>query len=207
VLGQEVWAAAERQGSSAELLRWLLHRAGAAGTALDDRVGVVVSLPVGHVSPDGLAGDVFAALAASGLSPSRLVLSLTEETLLTSAVSLVSELEAARAAGVRLCLDNYGMGHSLFAVLARIPLDLVRVDVAALAVRDDTERALQVLAAIAVTASSFGLLTIAGAVSTPEMGRAAVGAGVDLIQGRATPHALTEARLPGLLAGTALPAV
>ena len=30
----------------------------------------------------------------------------------------------ARRSGVRLCLDNYGMGHSLFGLLSRLPLDL-----------------------------------------------------------------------------------
>ena len=101
--------------------------------------------------------------------PSRLTISFTEETLLTSSAALVPELEAARSTGVRLCLDNYGMGHSLFALLARISLDMVRVDLAALAARDDTGRALQVLTAIVRTTTSFDLLTIAGGVSTPEV--------------------------------------
>jgi EAL domain-containing protein (putative c-di-GMP-specific phosphodiesterase class I) len=47
---------------------------------------------------------------ASGLDARRLALSITEETLLTSSPALVAELETARLAGVRLCLDNYGMG-------------------------------------------------------------------------------------------------
>jgi EAL domain-containing protein (putative c-di-GMP-specific phosphodiesterase class I) len=206
VLGQEVWAAAARQGCSAELQRWLLHRATAAVARLDDDgVGAVVSLPAGHLSPDGLAGEVHAALAAAELFPSRLTLSLTEETLLTSTASLVPELESIRATGVRLCLDNYGMGHSLFALLARVPLDMVRVDVTTLAVRDDTERALRVLGAIARTTASFGVLTVAGAISTPELWSAAVEAGADLLQGRAGPHDLSEETVPAMLGAAVLP--
>ena len=93
------------------------------------------------------------AVAAS--PPSRLMLSFTEETLLTSSAALVPELEAARRTGVRLCLDNYGMGHSIFALLARISLDVVRVDLTALAPRDDTARALQVLGLIVRTADEL----------------------------------------------------
>jgi len=192
VRGQDLWGGAERHGLSARLQRWLLTEACAAVAALpDQRIGLAVSLPAGHVTADALATDVAAALAGSGLAPSRLSLSITEETLLTSSVALVSELTAARATGVRLCLDNYGMGHSLFALMARLPLDVVRVDISALAARDETEQALQVLRAIVVTTSSFGLTTIAGGIRTPELRAAAVSAGVSLLHGRALPHELT----------------
>ena len=137
---------------------------------------------------------------ASGLTASRLTLSVTEETLLTSSSALVPELEAARRTGIRVCLDNYGMGHSLFALLARISLDIVRVDVAALAVRDDTDRALQVLASIVGGASDFGLTTIAGGMSTADLTVAAFAAGVDLVHGRSQPHDLPAATLAELVA-------
>ena len=111
------------------------------------------------------------------------------------------ELEAARSTGVRLCLDNYGMGHSLFALLARISLDMVRVDLAALATRDDTGRALQVLAAIVRTTASFDLITIAGGVSTPEVRTSVLDAGVELLHGRLQPHDLPVDAVAALLHG------
>jgi EAL domain-containing protein (putative c-di-GMP-specific phosphodiesterase class I) len=91
------------------------------------------------------------------------------------------------------------MGHSLFALLARIPLDLVRVDLNAHAVRDDTARALHVLRAIARTTESFELVVIAGGIATPELSLAAFEAGVQLVNGRVTPHDLTVSSLAALL--------
>jgi diguanylate cyclase (GGDEF)-like protein len=208
VRGMELWTAAERQGRSAALQGWLLRQACVeAATLDDDRIGVAVSLPAGHVSAEGLAAEVAAALEGSGLAPARLVLSFTEETLLTSTAALVPELEAARLTGVRLCLDNYGMGHSIFAMLARISLDIVRVDLAALAPRDDTERALVVLGMIARTLQSFGLTSVAGRVSTPELRAGVVAAGVHLMHGRSEPHDLTVEELAELLVrGNPVPA-
>jgi diguanylate cyclase (GGDEF)-like protein/PAS domain S-box-containing protein len=201
VRGMELWAAAERQGRSAALQTWLLQHACHEVAGLDDdRIGVAVSLPAGHVSPDGLAGEVAAALAASGLSLSRLTLSFTEETLLTASAALVPQLEAARRTGVRLCLDNYGMGHSLFALLARISLDSVRVDLTALASRDDTDRALQVLAAIVRTTRSFGLTTIVGGIGSPDVRDAVVAVGVELLHGRGQPHDRTVDQVAALVA-------
>ncbi|HEY0126764.1 MAG TPA: EAL domain-containing protein, partial [Blastococcus sp.] len=201
VRGMELWGYAERQGRSAELQTWLLQEACRVAVGLpDDRIHVAVSLPAGFVTAEGLAAEVAGALAASGLPAERLALSFSEETLLTASAALVPELEAVRATGVRLCLDNYGMGHSLFALLARVPLDLVRVDVAALAARDDTVRAVQVFAAIVRTTKEFGLTAIAGGIGTPEMHAAVVGAGVQLLHGRGQPHDLTAADLAALVA-------
>jgi diguanylate cyclase (GGDEF)-like protein len=205
---QDLWGAAEGIGRAADLQRWLLRQACAEIAALpDDRVGVAVSLPAGHVTVEGLSGEVAGALADAGLAPSRLSLSITEETLLTSSAALVPELEALHTAGVRLCLDNYGMGHSIFAILARIPLDQVRVDLAALAPRDDTARSLQVLAAIARTTAGFGLTTIAGRISSPTLRDAALAAGAHLVHGRVMPHDLTVAALTELLLAARIPAV
>ena len=205
VRGMELWTAAERQGRSADLQSWTLRRACRALAGLDDdRIGVVVGLPAGHVHPDGLAEKVAAALADAGLDPSRLVLTFTEETLLTAPATFVPELEAARSTGVRFCLDNYGKGHSLFALLARVSLDMVRVDLTALASRDDTDRALQVLTAIVRTTSSFGLTTIAGGIGTPDLREAVVAAGVQLVHGRGEPHQLTVDEVAAALAVPAL---
>jgi EAL domain-containing protein (putative c-di-GMP-specific phosphodiesterase class I) len=202
VRGMELWSAAERQGRSDELHRWLLDEAclEVAGL-LDDRVDVAVSLPAGMVSPQGLATRVASALQAAGLAPSRLILSFTEETLLTSSAALLSELEAVRATGVRLCLDNYGMGQSIFALMARVPLDVVRVDLAALAPRDELARALHVLGMIVGTIHNLGLMSVAGGVSTPELRARIVATGADLLHGRSEPHDLTVEELAVLVAG------
>jgi EAL domain-containing protein (putative c-di-GMP-specific phosphodiesterase class I) len=152
------------------------------------------------VTVEGLAEHVAAELADSGLDPARLVISFTEETLLTAHAGLVGELESIRSTGVRLCLDDYGMGYSLYALLARISLDLVRVDLPRLAGHQDTGRAMQVLAAIVRTTEHFGIDVIAGGISTPELRAAATASGVQLLQGRALPHDLAADDVAGLLA-------
>ena len=94
---------------------------------------------------------------------------------------LIPALEATRETGVRICMDNFGMGQSLYALLARVALDIVRVDVPSLAVRDDIEGARQVLTAIVQSTSAFDVVTIAGGVSNAEMLETAEAAGVALV--------------------------
>jgi diguanylate cyclase (GGDEF)-like protein/PAS domain S-box-containing protein len=206
VRGRELWSTAERQGAAHLLQDWLLRIACAeVATLRDDSVGLVVSLPAGPVTSDDVADQVAGALAASGLAPERLVLSMTEETLLTSSARLVPDLVAARETGVRLCMDEYGMGQSLFALLARIPLDVVRVDVPALAGPDDLDRARHVLTAIVHTAGGFDVTTVAGGVADAELLGIAGRAGVTLVHGRYLPHDLPIDALAGLLAPDATP--
>jgi diguanylate cyclase (GGDEF)-like protein len=199
--GSDLWSLAERQGKAGQLQTWLLHEACrvVAGLA-DERVGVTVSLPAGLATADGLASDVGDALSVAGLAADRLMLLFSEENLLTASAALVPELETVRRAGVRLCLDNYGMGRSLFALLARVPLDVVRVDVAALAARDGTERAVQVLSAILRTTKDFGITAIAGGINTPALHAAALASGVQLLAGRWQPTDLSTDDVAALVA-------
>jgi diguanylate cyclase (GGDEF)-like protein/PAS domain S-box-containing protein len=201
VRGVELWTTAEQQGHTTALLAWLLRQACAQIAGVDDALQVAVSLPLGQAEPAGLAAMVRGALDRSGLAPERLTLSVTEETLLTSPAALVPELEAVRDQGVRLCLDNYGMGQSLFALMARVPLDAVRADLTTLSARDDSEQALRILAAIVHITTGFGLTVIAGGVSTEELRERISDAGVQLLHGRALPHDLDRDGVRAALAG------
>ncbi len=199
VRGRELWGLAERQGATGALHRWLLRSACAeVATLPDERIGLLVGLPAGPVGGERLAEEVADALAASGLHPGRLVLLLTEETLMTSPAWLAPALVATRGTGVRLCVDKYGMGQSLFALLARIPLDMVRVDVPALAGPQDLERARAVLGAIVVTARGFDVATVAGGIAGPELLEVARSAGAATVHGRCLPHDLTIDDVAGL---------
>jgi EAL domain-containing protein (putative c-di-GMP-specific phosphodiesterase class I) len=180
--------------------RWGVRRATREVAAMDGDVGLFLRLPSTQVPGDVMVAEIGSALEASGLAPSRLTITLTEETLLTSPAGLLPALERIRETGVRLVLSDYGMGHSLFALLARLPLDGVRVAVGALAGRDDDDRALQVLAAIVRTTTSFGLTTIADGVDTPELRAGALAVGAEFVAGRVTPEDLRPEEVAALLA-------
>jgi diguanylate cyclase (GGDEF)-like protein len=202
--GQDLWAVAEKQGLLLAVQRWGVRLATREVAAMDDELGLFLRLPSNQVPGDVMIAELTAALEASGLAPSRLTITLTEETLLTSPAGLLPALEQVRASGVRLVLSDYGMGHSLFALLARLSLDGVRVAVGALAGRDDDVRALQVLAAIVRTTTSFGLSTIADGVDTPELRAGALAAGAEFVAGRVAPEDLRAVEVAALLPAVAV---
>jgi predicted signal transduction protein with EAL and GGDEF domain len=195
----ELWAAAERQGRTAALQQWLLTRACTEVAGIDDRMPVAVDLPAGLVHADELPGEVAAALATAGMAPHRLTLCFTEEVLQTSSAALIPALHTVHEAGVRLGLDDYGMGSTLWSHLARLPVDLVLVDVRDLATSGDADRALQLLSAIARGARAFAVDTVATQVSTPQMLGELRAQGLVALSGPALPCGLTALQVVSLL--------
>ena len=195
----ELWAAAERQGQNDMLQQWLLRQACAEVAALDGELQVGFDLPARQVRADELAGEVAAALASTGLKPRQLVLAFDEEVLQTSSAGLIPALHVVRAAGVHLCLNDFGMGSTLWSQLARVPLDTVRVDVRRLAAPDDHERTMRVLTAIESSAAAFDVYTLASGVSSVELYEAVHEQCRMAVTGPVLPTGLTAAQLAALL--------
>jgi diguanylate cyclase (GGDEF)-like protein len=195
----ELWATAERQGHTGLLQQWLLRQSCAEVAALSDRLLLCVDLPAGYVHADELTGEVAAALAGAGMAPARLTLTFTEEVLQTSSAALIPALHMVHEAGVQLALTDYGMGATLWSHLARLPLDVVMVDVRDLAPPGDDARALRVLAAIHASATRFDVRTVATEVATPEMFAAIHAQGLVAISGPVLPTGLTAADVGDLV--------
>ena len=206
----ELWAAAERQGVNEALQQWLLRRACSEVAALDGELTLGFDLPPGQVHADELAGEIAAALAEAGLAPRQLALAFDEEVLQTSSAGLIPALHVVRAAGVHLCLNDFGMGSTLWSQLARLPLDTVQVDVRGLAAPGDHERTMRVLTAIESSAAAFDVYTFASGVSSPEL-LAAIGAQCQMaVTGPALPSGLTAGQVAALLrhpSSTVLPSL
>jgi diguanylate cyclase (GGDEF)-like protein/PAS domain S-box-containing protein len=203
----ELWAAAERQGYTGLLQQWLLRQACAEITALSDSLLLCVNLPAGYVHADELAGEVTAALAQAGMSPARLTLTFTEEVLQTSSAALIPALHVVHEAGVQLALADYGMGSTLWSQLARVPLDVVMVDVRDLAPPDDDPRALRLLAAIHRSAATFDVRTVVTEIASPEMFAAIHAQGLVAISGPVLPSDLTATEVAAVLRRTRVAAV
>jgi EAL domain-containing protein (putative c-di-GMP-specific phosphodiesterase class I) len=195
----ELWAAAERQGQTAALQQWLLTRACADVAALSAELLVTVDLPAGLVHADELPGEVTAALAGAGLAPRRLTLCFTEEVLQTSSAALIPALHTVHEAGVRLGLDDYGMGSTLWSQLSRVPLDVVFVDVRNLSARGNDDRTLALLAAIAHSARTFDVDTVAKEIGTEEMLTELRTQGVVAVSGPVMPCGLTAPQVAAVL--------
>ena len=78
-----------------------------------------VNLSPAELRDPELVARVAAGIDDAGLDPSRLVLEVTESTLLEDARLTVAQLERLRALGVRIAIDDFGTGYSSLHTLQR----------------------------------------------------------------------------------------
>jgi diguanylate cyclase (GGDEF)-like protein len=95
-------------------------------TGLDLRVSVNVSVP--QLSDTGLPELVARILAHHGVRPSRLVLEVTENCLISDPDRSSEILRRIRATGAHVSIDDYGSGYSSLAYVKQLEVDELKID-------------------------------------------------------------------------------
>lgn len=129
---REILRAAEQRGELGALGEWLLRRVGPLWRQWRG-AGITPPRLAVNVSPRELQARHFARsrlalLQESGLSPGEMQFELAEDALVEAGVKPLAELQALRAAGVRIVADNVGRSQVALLALARLPLDGVKLD-------------------------------------------------------------------------------
>jgi diguanylate cyclase (GGDEF)-like protein len=119
---------AEETGLINQLGEWVLNAACAEAAKWPDHVKLAVNVSPVQFKSQTLALKVAGALAASGLSASRLELEITEAVLIRDDDTALAILHQLRAVGVRIALDDFGTGYSSLSYLQRFPFDKIKID-------------------------------------------------------------------------------
>jgi len=116
-----------------EIGRWMLDRAGsllsrwAGEPALAD-LRLSVNLSGRHIDHPGVVEDVSGLWADGRVDPAKLVIEITETSLLRDLDEAARTLEQLRAAGVAICVDDFGVGYASLRYLRELPVELVKID-------------------------------------------------------------------------------
>jgi diguanylate cyclase (GGDEF)-like protein/PAS domain S-box-containing protein len=177
---------AERAGVIGELQRWALEHAATTVLTLPCsgaplRLGVNIS--ASHVAARTLVRDVAAVLQSTGLAPERLILEITEATLMSEGEHVAVDMEALRLMGVHVALDDFGTGRSSLAHLTRLPIDVLKLDHAFVLRVDRDPKARALCESVVAIAGALGLDVVAEGVETPAQLGALRAAGCGFAQG------------------------
>ncbi|RJK94257.1 putative bifunctional diguanylate cyclase/phosphodiesterase [Vallicoccus soli] len=162
----------------AEATRQLVAWTG--GGLVGDDVTVAVNVSGHHLAGGHVVEDVQDALAASGLDPRRLVLEITETTVVDDPVA-VERLAALRRLGVSVAIDDFGTGYTSIGQLQRLPVDTLKIDRSFVASTEPRYRELVHL--IVSAAHTFGLRVVAEGVEESHQLSALREVGCDEAQG------------------------
>jgi diguanylate cyclase (GGDEF)-like protein/PAS domain S-box-containing protein len=177
---EEFICLAEDDGLIVPLQRWVLRTATVVAAELRAEgveLQMAVNVSVRHLQAGCLAPDVAHALAAAGLPPQRLVLEITESVMLDAEDRLESDLGTLREMGCVIALDDFGRGYSSLAYLARLPVDVLKMDREFVAGIEGDPRSAALVAGVVELGRTLGMDVVAEGVETP--GQLAVLSGMD----------------------------
>jgi diguanylate cyclase (GGDEF)-like protein len=181
---EEFAAILEGSDQVCEVSRWVIDEACRLAAAWPESVRIAVNVPVPLFRADGFVDDIAATLQASGLTPARLELEISEDLFFGDAERADRTLGGLFKLGVRLTLDRFGSGYSSLAYLRRAPFDTIKIDRRLVAEAERLEaRELGLVKAIVALAGAMEMDTIATGIDTPELMESVGGCGVSFVQG------------------------
>ena len=169
-------------------------------------VSVAVNLSARQVADPDLLGHIERAIRANAIDPANLWLELTESTLIDDTVFVERTLESLRGLGVRLVLDDFGVGFSSLGYLKRLPLSMLKLDRSFVENITESAEDAAIVHAVSEMAETIGIGVVAEGVETPEQVRSAAELGCGFAQGFHFTEPVPAAEVEALLA-TPMPVV
>ncbi|MER8977266.1 EAL domain-containing protein [Mesorhizobium sp. M0870] len=119
---------AEDTGLIVPLGEWALRKACTAAADWPAGLRVAVNVSAVQLKSGSFARSVISALAFSGVPADRLELEITETVLMDESEAVLRTLRQLRELGVRIALDDFGIGYSSLGYLRRFPVDKIKID-------------------------------------------------------------------------------
>ena len=193
---------AEETGVIIPLGRWVLTEAcrqAARWQQSHPGAYVSVNLSPHQLHHPDLVDEVRRALHGSGLQPQRLMLEVTESSLLESSEMLRANAQKLKAAGVRFALDDFGAGHASIGYLRWFPVDMIKLDQSLVAELGTVPQRSMLVRGILNLARAAGLAAVAEGVERPEQVAALKALGCEMGQGYLFGRPAAEPDLEGRL--------
>jgi diguanylate cyclase (GGDEF)-like protein len=173
---------AEQSGLMSQLGEIVLRRALADGARWPN-LSVAVNLSPVQIRDRWLVDLVGAAMADTGIASSRVVLEVTEGILIDNAQEALERLEALRALGVSIAVDDFGTGFSSLSYLQKFPFNRLKIDRTFVASLGSSGSAGAIIQAMVTLGHGLGMKVLAEGVETDEQRVLLRLAGCDEMQG------------------------
>jgi EAL domain-containing protein (putative c-di-GMP-specific phosphodiesterase class I) len=174
---------AEETGLIVPIGEWVLRQACKDAANWPSQIRVAVNLSPLQFRSQTLAHTVVSALTESGLSAFRLELEITESVLLIDSEAALATLHHIRSLGVRIAMDDFGIGYSSLSYLRLFPFDKIKIDQSFIRELGQSKDCAAIVKAVVDLGASLGITTTAEGVETSEQLRHVREHGCTEIQG------------------------
>lgn len=197
---------AEETGLIVAIGAWALREACAEARSWPQIGGealrISVNLSGRQFQHASLVEQIESVLEETGLDPSRLELEITESAVMDEVAETGHALAQLKKLGVRLSLDDFGMGYSSLVRLRQFPLDALKIDRSFVEGLGRDGRSAALVEAIVALGRGLGIRTIAEGVETEQQREILRSHGCDGFQGFLFSPPLTSKEFLRLLAPT-----
>jgi len=178
------WVLAE---SARTVQRWTAHH--------PDREPLRLSVNVSprQFTSAGFTGKVAEVLESTGLEPEQLCLEITESILMADSSATLHTIHRIRELGVRVAVDDFGVGYSSLSYLKRFPIDIVKLDKSFTGGLAHDVVDAEIVATVLRLTDALGIETVAEGVETPAQRKRLGLLGCQLMQGFLASRPLSEA--------------
>ena len=167
--------------------------------ALDPDFVLSVNVSPIQFGSDNFDQQVLEVIAETGIDPTRLILEITESTLMSSQEKTERALAHLRENGIRFSIDDFGTGFSSLAYLTRLPVSSIKIDKAFITAMGEQATAStsdrKLVSAMINLAHSIDLKVVAEGVETPAQYDFLKEAGCNLVQGYLTGKPMSAAHI------------
>lgn len=177
---------AERNGIAEELGDYVLLQACMFMYRCGRKSGlrrICINLSVQQLLVGNSADHLLKLIRSAGIDPGAVTLEITESVLIQSIDQAAQALEKLRKAGVRIALDDFGVGYSSLNYLSNLPVDIIKIDRSLTRQILSNPKQCALLKSIVNMASINGLSVVAEGVETQEEQQEIAESRVDYIQG------------------------
>ncbi|HEX7644888.1 MAG TPA: EAL domain-containing protein [Burkholderiaceae bacterium] len=123
---------AEESGLIGPLSQWVIQEALSQNRRWQElglpSLRVAINLSARQFVDEELLTDTLRALRESTLDPSLLELEITESMMMHNTEKTVQILSELRRVGIRIAIDDFGIGYSSLSHLKRFPIDTIKID-------------------------------------------------------------------------------
>jgi diguanylate cyclase len=138
---------------------------------------------------------------SGGLSPCGIDLELTESLLMQDIKANIQKLKVLRDLGISLAIDDFGTGYSSLAYLAKLPVQVLKIDRSFISAIHDNADATTLVSTMISLAHSMRLKVVAEGVETEDQAKILRSLRCDEVQGYLFSKPVPAAQLVSLLRG------
>jgi len=142
-----------------------------------------VNLSVRHLTDMSLPDRIAVALERWGVAPSKLIIEVTESSIMTDPKRAGGVLQQLRRVGVAIAIDDYGTGHASLTYLKRLDIDELKIDKSFIIQLDQESSEAIIVASTIELGHNLGLRIVAEGVEDGATLRWLTGLGCDVAQG------------------------